>query len=55
MIDKLGARVVMVITAGICAVGQAVFVTGGYKNFFWLMLIGSCLLDLGRGIFGVGG
>lgn len=55
MIDKLGARVIMVITAGICCLGQAVFFSGGYKNLFWLMLIGNQRHYAGRGIFGVGG
>jgi MFS family permease len=41
MIDKLGARVIMVVTAGICCLGQAVFFSGGYKNLFWLMLVGK--------------
>jgi len=48
LIDRVGARVVFVITAGICTLGQLVFSAGGFQNIFWLML-------LGRIIFGVGG
>lgn len=40
MIDKLGARVVLVFTAGLCTLGQAIFAAGGFKNYFWLMLLG---------------
>lgn len=41
LIDRVGARVVLVVTAGICMLGQAVFAGGGMKNWFWLMLVGK--------------
>lgn len=48
LIDKKGPRMVMVLTAFICVIGQTVFAVGGFKNIFSVMLIG-------RAIFGVGG
>ncbi len=48
MIDKIGARSVLVITAVICVIGQAVFSMGGIGNVFGIML-------LGRIVFGIGG
>ena len=43
LIDRVGARVVLVVTAGICMIGQAVFAAGGFKNWFWLMLVGNAI------------
>lgn len=48
MIDKIGARIVLIITCSICVVGQAVYFFGGLNNAFAIML-------LGRVLFGVGG
>ena len=48
MIDKYGARVVLIITAGFCVVGHFVFGLAGLQNSFGLMLVG-------RIVFGVGG
>lgn len=55
LIDRLGARVVLVATAAICVIGQGVFSFGGFKNWFWLMLVGKFQAYVGRAIFGVGG
>lgn len=48
LIDKFGARIVLVLTASICVLGQFVFSMGGMENLFSVML-------MGRIIFGVGG
>ena len=48
LIDKIGARIVLILVATICLIGQAVFGLGGFINFFSIMLVG-------RVIFGVGG
>ena len=48
LIDKKGPRLVLVLTAFICVLGQTVFAVGGFKNMFAIMLVG-------RALFGVGG
>jgi MFS family permease len=48
LIDKIGARVVLIITSTFCVLGQAIFGFGGYSNLFSIMLVG-------RIIFGIGG
>lgn len=48
LIDKVGARIVLIITCSICVIGHAVYSFGGLENMFTIML-------LGRIIFGVGG
>lgn len=48
LIDKVGARLVMIVTCSICVLGQAVYSFGGLQNMFTIML-------LGRIVFGIGG
>lgn len=48
LIDKIGARIVLIITCSICVIGQSVYFFGGLENVFAVML-------LGRVIFGIGG
>ena len=48
MIDKIGARIVLVLTASFCLAGQAVFGVGAFINSFGIMLAG-------RAVFGIGG
>ena len=48
MIDKYGARIVIIITSIFCVIGQLIFGIGGLKNTFFIMLIG-------RVVFGIGG
>lgn len=48
LIDKVGARIVMVITATICVIGHSIFSFGGIQNALSIMLIG-------RVVFGIGG
>ena len=48
MIDKIGARIVMMITACFCVLGHFIFGLGGYQNSFTIMLVG-------RIVFGIGG
>ena len=48
LIDKIGARWVLLITASFCVVGQLIFSYGGYDNTFGIMLAG-------RVVFGIGG
>lgn len=48
LIDRIGARVVLIITAMFCVIGHIIFGFGGYQNSFSVMLIG-------RVVFGVGG
>lgn len=48
LIDKIGARIVLIITCSICVVGQAIYSFGGLENIFGVML-------LGRIVFGIGG
>jgi hypothetical protein len=47
-IDSKGPRIVMIVTALICVVGQGIFNLGGWINVWILML-------LGRFVFGIGG
>ena len=47
MIDKIGARWVMIITAALCVVGQFIFGFGGYENSFEIMLAGRVFFGLG--------
>jgi len=48
MIDKYGARIVVIITSAFCLIGHIIFGLGGLNNTFFLMLIG-------RIVFGIGG
>ena len=48
LIDRIGARVVFIITCALCVVGQLIFAFGGFSMLFWLMLVG-------RVVFGAGG
>lgn len=48
LIDKIGARIVFIITCMFCVLGQFVFSLGGLHNLFWVMIVG-------RIIFGFGG
>lgn len=48
MIDKYGARIVIIITSLFCVIGHIIFGLGGLNNAFFLMLIG-------RIVFGIGG
>ena len=48
LIDKIGARVVFLITLVFVMIGQLIFSWGGISNVFTIMLIG-------RLIFGFGG
>jgi MFS family permease len=48
LIDKIGARIVLIITASFCVIGQLVFGFGGLSNSFSIML-------MGRIVFGIGG
>jgi len=48
MIDKYGARLVLIITCMFCVTGHLIFGFGGLKNSFGLMLVG-------RVVFGIGG
>ncbi len=48
LIDRIGARVVFIITCMFCVAGQLVCALGGLQGFFGLMIIG-------RVIFGIGG
>lgn len=48
LIDRIGGRVVFIITCMFCVAGQFVFAMGGLHNIFWVMI-------LGRVIFGFGG
>lgn len=48
MIDRIGARWVMIIAASFCVLGHAIFGFGGYQNTFTIMLAG-------RVVFGIGG
>jgi MFS family permease len=47
-IDKYGARIVLMISAMFCVLGQIIFGLGGYDNAFTVMIIG-------RIVFGFGG
>ena len=48
LIDKIGARWVLIITASFCVLGHFIFGFGGYQNTFSIMLVG-------RVVFGIGG
>ncbi|MCB0368987.1 MAG: MFS transporter [Bdellovibrionales bacterium] len=48
LIDRIGARWVMIITASFCVVGHLIFGYGGFANTWAVML-------LGRVVFGIGG
>lgn len=48
LIDKIGSRIVLIITCSICVLGQIIYSLGGLQNIFSIML-------LGRIVFGVGG
>lgn len=48
LIDKIGARIVFIITCMFCVLGQFVFSLGGLHNLFWVMIVG-------RVVFGFGG
>lgn len=48
LIDKIGARIVLVIAAAFCVGGQLIFGFGGLENIFAVMLAG-------RVVFGIGG
>jgi MFS family permease len=48
LIDKIGARVVFIITCAFCVAGQFICSAGAYQGYFWLMLVG-------RAVFGIGG
>jgi MFS family permease len=47
LFDKYGSRICLVGFTCILMIGQGVFMVGGYKQKYWLML-------LGRAIFGIG-
>jgi MFS family permease len=47
-IDWKGPRIVMIITAILCVIGQGIFSVGGLTNIWILMLVG-------RFVFGIGG
>jgi MFS family permease len=48
LIDKIGARIVLIGTALICVIGHSIFSFGGIQNLLSVMLIG-------RVVFGIGG
>lgn len=48
LIDKIGARIVLIISAMFCVLGHLIFGFGGYRNVFGIMLVG-------RAVFGIGG
>jgi MFS family permease len=48
LIDKIGARVVFIITCAFCVLGQFICSFGAFQGYFWLML-------MGRAVFGIGG
>lgn len=48
LIDRIGARIVLIIAASFCVLGQMIFGVGGNDNLFSVMLVG-------RIVFGVGG
>jgi MFS family permease len=48
LIDSKGPRIMMILTAIICVLGQGIFVIGGFTNKWIAMLIGRC-------VFGIGG
>jgi nitrate/nitrite transporter NarK len=48
LIDKYGARIVLMISAMFCVLGHLIFGFGGYQNTFAVMLVG-------RVVFGIGG
>jgi MFS family permease len=48
MIDKVGSRIMLIITCVICVIGQTIYSVGGLSNIWAVML-------LGRVIFGIGG
>lgn len=47
LIDRIGARVVLIITAMLCVLGQFVFSYGGLENSFAIMLAGRFVFGLG--------
>lgn len=47
LIDKIGARVVLILTAGLCVIGQLVFSYGGFFNSFAIMLVSRVIFGLG--------
>ena len=48
LIDRIGARWVLIIAASFCVVGHFIFGFGGMQNVFAIMLAG-------RVVFGIGG
>jgi MFS family permease len=48
LIDRIGARWVLIIAAVFCVIGHFIFGFGGYENSFAVMLAG-------RVVFGIGG
>lgn len=48
LIDRIGARIVLIISAMFCVIGHIIFGFGGLENTFGIMLIG-------RMVFGIGG
>ena len=47
LIDSKGPRIVLILTASLCVLGQAVFAFGGFRNIWAVMLIGRVIFGLG--------
>ena len=47
MLDKLGIRVGLILFTVVLTAGQFVFMMGGYRDKFWLMLVGRVIFGLG--------
>lgn len=47
LIDTKGPRLALLLTAGLCVVGQLIFSVGGLKNIWFVMLAGRVVFGLG--------
>jgi MFS family permease len=47
LIDRVGARVMIIVTSGLCVVGQLIFSFGGQHSILLIMLAGRVVFGLG--------
>lgn len=47
LIDTKGPRLALLLTAGLCVIGQLIFSVGGLKNIWFVMLAGRVVFGLG--------
>lgn len=47
LIDTKGPRLALLLTAGLCVLGQLIFSVGGLKNIWLVMLAGRVVFGLG--------